>query len=77
MEERSGLGLSGDGLVVDDVRNAFGRLHSGDVGVDENGLDAFLFERLDRLGARIIKLAGLADLESTGAEDEDLGQSEK
>ena len=43
------------------------------VGVDEDDAVALLLQRLDRLGAGIVELAGLADDDRSGADDEDRG----
>ena len=45
-------------------------LDGGDVRVDEDRGDALLLERLDRLRAGVVELAGLADLQRARAEDE-------
>ena len=49
-----------------------GRLDRGDIGVDQDDLEALLLEGLDGLAAGIVELAGLADLEGAAAEEEDL-----
>ena len=51
-----------------------GGLDGGDVWVDEDGVDAFLLERLDGLRARVVKLTRLADREAARAQDEDLAR---
>ena len=43
------------------VGHAFARLHSRDVWVDQDGLDAFFSERFDRLRSGVVELSGLAD----------------
>ena len=53
------------------VGDAFGRLHGGDVRVDEDGFDAFLAQGFQRLRAGIVELASLADFQGSGAEQED------
>ena len=58
----------GDRQEIDVVGDALGGLHRGDVGVDENGLDALFAESLQGLAARIVELARLAYLEGARAE---------
>ena len=58
------------GQEVHVVGHVVRRLHGGNVGVDEDGADAFLLQRLEGLGAGIIELPGLADFEGPGTEDE-------
>ena len=53
---------------VDLVGQVLRGLDGGDVGVDQDGADPLLLERLDRLAARVVELAGLADLERRAAE---------
>ena len=43
----------------------------GRIGIDQDDPVALLLQRLDRLGAGIVELAGLADHDRTGADDED------
>src|SRR5205085_10294647 len=57
---------------IDAVGQLRPRLHRGDVGVDQHNLHALVLERLEGLRARVVELAGLADLESTRAEQEHL-----
>ncbi|KAI3479544.1 hypothetical protein L1887_58356 [Cichorium endivia] len=64
--------LGGDGEEVDLVGETSRGLDGGDVGVDEHGVDALLLERLDGLRTGVVELTGLADRETTGAEDEHL-----
>ena len=59
------IGLYGE--EVDLVGHTLGSLHRGDVGVDEDCLDALLTQRLEGLRAGIVKLAGFAYLQGTGA----------
>ena len=63
--------IRGDGQEIDLVRNAFGSLHRGDVGVDEDGLDALFAEGLEGLRAAVVEFAGLADLEGARSEHQD------
>ena len=74
-------------LLLDDLRHDLGRdrLDIGAVGeigvrhdrrrvrIHQDDAVALLLERLDRLRARIIELAGLADDDGPGADDEDGG----
>ena len=63
--------LPRDGLDIGDVRR-FGVGHDGGgVAVDQDGPVTLGLERLARLGARIVELAGLADDDRAGADDED------
>ena len=50
------------------VRHALGSLHRRDVGVDQDGLYAFLAQGLQRLRAAVVELAGLSYLECSGTE---------
>jgi hypothetical protein len=50
------------------VGQIIGGLDRGHVGIDEHGAQALFLERLDRLAARVIELAGLADLERRAAQ---------
>ena len=52
------------------VGHALRGLHRGDVGVDEDGGDALLSERLERLAAAVVKLAGFAYLQCARAEEQ-------
>ena len=45
----------------------------GRIGIDQDDAVALLLQRLDRLGARIVEFAGLADHDGTGADDQDGG----
>jgi hypothetical protein len=49
-------------------------LDSGNIGIDEDDVQAFFPQRLDGLAARIIELARFADLERAAAEEEDFFQ---
>ena len=46
-------------------------MDGGDIGIDEDGFDLFLFERFNSLTSRVVKLAGLPDAETAGTEDQD------
>ena len=59
---------------VELVGHPLAGLDGGDVGIDEHRGDALLLERLDRLRAGVVELAGLADLQRARAEDEDLAR---
>ena len=67
--------LPGDRLDV----GAVGRLRvghdGGRVGVDQDDRVAFLAEGLARLGAGVVELAGLADDDRAGADEQDLLRS--
>ena len=41
------------------------------IGVDQNDAETFLAQRLAGLGARVVKLTGLADDNRTGPDDQD------
>ena len=59
-----------DGLDVRTVRELGVGHDGGRVGVDEHDLVAVLFKDLARLGAGVVELAGLADDDGAGADDE-------
>ena len=52
----------GDGQKVNLVGHTFGRLHCGDIGVDEHGLDALFLQGFQGLAARVVELACLTNL---------------
>ena len=60
--------LGRDGRKVDAIGESLAGLDRGDVRVHEDGGDALFAQRLDRLRARVVELAGLADLQRAGAE---------
>ena len=60
-----------DREIVDFICKHVCSLNGSDVGVDENGLDASLFQGLECLRTRVIELAGLSNGETTGANDKD------
>src|SRR5262249_15767570 len=62
--------VSGQRQEIDVVRELVGRLNRGDVRVDEDGIDAFLFERLQCLRPRVVELAGLSDPERARSQHE-------
>jgi hypothetical protein len=62
--------LGRHGQKVDFVGEPFGRCDRRDVWVDEDRVDAFFLERFDRLRARIVEFARLADGETSRAEYE-------
>jgi hypothetical protein len=64
--------LGRDRQEVGGVGHALAGLDGRDVRVDEDGPDALLAEGLEGLGAGVVELAGLADLQAPGAEDDDL-----
>ena len=57
----------GHGEEVDTVCHALGRLNGGNIGVNQDGLNAFFLEGLECLRTRIVKFAGLTYLERAGA----------
>ena len=79
--QQDGIDLVRGDHALDELRNHRHQMHSvgqavaglncGDVGVDEDRLDTLFPQRLDRLRARIVELAGLADPEGAGSEDQD------
>ena len=56
---------------VDPIGELGAGLDRRDVGVDQDGLDPLFLERLDRLRAGVVELAGLADLKGSRAQDQD------
>jgi hypothetical protein len=66
--------LPGDGLDVGDVGRGRVRHDRGRVAVHQDDLVALLAQRLAGLGAGIVELAGLADDDRAGADDEDAFQ---
>ena len=64
----------GDGEEVNLVGNAFRRLHRRDIGIDQDGTDAFLAQGLESLRATVVEFAGLADLEGATAQYQDFAQ---
>ena len=46
---------------VDLVGHSHGRLHGGNVRVDEHGADALLLESLQGLGTRVVELTSLTN----------------
>ena len=63
--------VRGDGQEVNLVGHALRGLHGGDVGVDEDGLDALFLEGLECLRTGVVELAGLADLQRARTEQQD------
>ena len=57
-----------DGQEVDLIGNSLGSLDRGDIGIDENGLDALFAEGFQGLRAAVVEFAGLADLEGARSE---------
>ena len=64
--------LGGDRLDVGAVGHLGVGHDRGRVGVDQHDLVALLAEGLARLGPRVVELAGLADHDRAGADDQDL-----
>jgi hypothetical protein len=60
----------GDWQEVDLVGETLGSLNRGNVGIDQDGVDAFFLERLDGLGTRVVKLSSLSDRQTSGTEHE-------
>ena len=60
--------LRGHSGEIDAIGKPLARLDRRDVRIDQNGSDAFLAQRLDRLGTGVVKLARLSDLQRAGAE---------
>ena len=60
--------LDSERLNIDHVGDVFVRHNRGGVGVDENGDDAFLAQRLASLRPRVIKLRRLPDYDGAGAD---------
>ena len=63
--------LRGDRFDVGEVGEVRVRHDGGRVGVQQHYLVALFLERLARLGARVVELAGLADDDRSRADDED------
>ena len=64
-------GFDREGFHVGDVRRLRVRHDRGRVGIHQDDAVAFFAQRLARLGAGIIELAGLADDDRSRADDED------
>ena len=60
------------GEEIDLVGHAFRGLHGGDVGIDEDGLDALFLQGFEGLRTGVVKLARLANLQCARAEQEHL-----
>ena len=63
----------GDRLDIGRVRQIRVSHDGGRIGIDEDDPVALFLQRLDRLGARIVEFARLADHDGTGADDQDGG----
>jgi len=61
-----------DRKEVNLVSQSLGGLNSGNVGVDEDGVDALLLQSLDSLGTGVIEFTSLSDAETTTSENQDL-----
>ena len=61
-----------DRKEVNLVGQSLGGLDGGDVGVDEDGVDALLLQSFDSLRTRVIKFTSLSDTETTTSENQDL-----
>ena len=66
-----GHGLRGDRLDVGAIRRFRVGHDGGRIGIHQHHLVAFFFQGLARLGAGIVELAGLADDDGAGADDQD------
>jgi hypothetical protein len=64
--------ISVDRKEVNLVGQALGGLDSGNVGVDEDSVDALLLQSLDSLTTRVIEFTSLTNAETTTAENQDL-----
>ena len=60
----------GNGQEVDLIGKLFGGLDGGNIGVNEDGTDAFFAKGFEGLGAGVVEFSGLADFERSGTEDE-------
>ena len=56
--------ISGNRQKVNLIRNLFGSLDGGDVGIDQDGVNSLLLQCLQCLGTGIVKFTGLTDFES-------------
>jgi hypothetical protein len=61
-----------DGQEVDLVGETLGSLDSRNVGVDQDGVNALLFQSLDGLATRVVELSSLANAETTTSKNQDL-----
>lgn len=61
-----------DRKEVNLVRETLGSLDSGNVGVDEDGVDTFLLQSLDGLGTGVVEFTGLSNGKTTGTKDKNL-----
>ena len=64
-------GVDGQGLDVDVVGHGFIGHDGGGVRVDKHNLQPFFFQGSASLGARVVKLRGLADDDGAGADHQD------
>lgn len=64
--------FGGDGKEVNLVRETLGGLDSGNIGVDEDGVDTFLLQSLDGLGTGVVEFTGLSNGKTTGTKDKNL-----
>ena len=60
-----------DGQEVNLVGNSFRGLYRGNVRIDENRVDAFLLQCLERLRTGVVKFSCLTDFQCTGTEQQD------
>ena len=66
--------LRGDGQEIGGVRHALAGLYGCDIGVDQGRGYALLPQRLERLGAGVVKFPGLPDFKAPGAQHQHLLQ---
>ncbi len=72
--EDRGDELGREGLEVHPAETRRVGLERGDVRVDDDGVDALLFEGLEALATGVVELAGLPDLERTAPEEQHLAR---
>lgn len=64
--------FGGDGKEVNLVRETLGGLNSGNVRVNEDGVNTFLLQGLDGLRTGVVEFTSLSDGETTGTKDKNL-----
>ena len=62
--------IGGHGKEIDLVGETFRCLDGGNVGIDENGVDALFFESFNSFGSGIIKFSGLSNTETATTKNE-------
>jgi hypothetical protein len=63
--------VRGYGQEVNPVGNAFRGLHRGNVRIDEDGVDTFFLQCLERLRTGVVKLSRLTYFQCTGPQQQD------